>query len=134
MNISDQLDKAADIIEEHGWTTGEDGWTNGAGNGYCLEGAIFAAAGHKFTQPSCYDAVAAKASALTESCPLYAVVHEYLLRRDLRRDRRDRQLYGARLCAWNDEFGESQANIVAILRAVALIQKAREHEREAVNA
>lgn len=65
MKTSDVLNKAADLIEERGWSTG-DGWNHEDGGPICLEGGILAAAGINFMTGNKY------------ACPAYKAVAAYL--------------------------------------------------------
>src|SRR5205085_1256462 len=60
MNTSEVLNRAADLIEERGWTHGS-GWDD-IGGPLCLEGAIFAAA----------------QAPVHSRCPAYYAVRDYL--------------------------------------------------------
>lgn len=114
VSTSEVLNKAADLIEERGWTTGGGGWEDKEGSGLCLEGGILAAAGfgtQEYTAPQFL------------GCPAYIAVKSYLGLDD------SQALY-----EWNDgtyDFsGESRSaeDVIATLRATALIESARERE------
>lgn len=118
METSEVLYAAADLIEERGWGTGS--WvTSGP---LCLEGAIAAARG--ITNPD---------RSLENRCPAYYAVRGYLnetpftwndrLKHTLAREyieAGDLVTWGARAQA------EGQVQVVAVLRAAALLQEARE--------
>lgn len=124
MNTSEVLNKAADLIEERGWTTG-NGWHGTAeAEGLCLEGAIQAAMG--VAEGSGY------------RCDAYRAVSDYLGR-------------GA-LFLWNDQLpylpgyagyvgGSRESSrehgrltVIATLRSAALIESARERQAAEVSA
>lgn len=110
LSTSEVLNKAADLIEEHGWTKGQ-GWTD-TGKGLCLEGGIAAALGIEtnFAAPHDEDDYTQFAA-----CPAYRAVKDYLG-------------YRADLWNWNDRRAESAEDVIATLRATALIEAARERE------
>lgn len=118
---SEVLNLAADLIEERGWTRGGgadgEGWhpTPGSTTPLCLEGAIRAASGMDDKH----------------NCPAWLVVSRYL------RGRPDAipspiLADGVIVFGWNDRPHRTQAEVVEVLRATAVIEAAREtaHERE----
>jgi hypothetical protein len=129
MNTSEVLNRAADLIEERGWTTG-NGWP-GTGNykgPLCLEGGILAALGVDFM-----DTMFSKFQ-----CPAYQAVVQYLDNEEI--NPRHRSPW-----AWNDdlpydengrfvlatrkasrEYGNQR--VIEVLRACAVIEASRERE------
>lgn len=127
MNIlatSEVLNRAADLIEERGWAQG-GGWFYGgdeyATSPLCLEGGIMAALGLHFDTGETDD---------FEECPAYVAVRSYLgaACRNAVLGVED-----ARLWAWNDTVAESGEQVIATLRAVAVIEAAREQEMAEVS-
>lgn len=117
---SEVLNRAADLIEERGWVQGVDGMIADGCSPLCLEGGIAAAIGadmHAGAGPYppkyFYDDV--------EECPAWAAVTSYL---------------SLRPYVWNDNEGRTAAEVVEVLRAVALIEAAKENAetREQVSA
>ncbi len=122
LRTSEVLNLAADLIEERGWATGVESWAQ-SGQGLCIEGGVIAAAG---LNP-------AEAIGHIHTCPAYRAVMEHIgeanivLPPDVDRE------YGLRLWMWNDEVNpetgdylRTAAEVIATLRAVALIEAARE--------
>jgi len=122
MLTSEILNRAADLIEERGWTVGDWGLGDDHSMPLCLEGGIAVASGNNLI-----------GSVLLEKCPAARAVHEYLLLAD------DEQLW-----EWNDRsmsycarvgvpFGGSDdrtaADVIEVLRAAAVVEQAREAER-----
>jgi hypothetical protein len=134
---SEVLNRAADLIEERGWTSGE-GWEHEKGGPLCLEGGILAAIGGSFLAGDHY------------LCPAYQAVKSYL------RDRTDKAPF-----MWNDYLshervlaaisrGETlvrdlddvraeadewaKAQVIEVLRACAVIEASREREAAEVSA
>ena len=117
MNTSDVLNKAADLIEERGWTTGNSGWQKEDGP-LCLEGGIIAALGlGTWNEVQIADEYWA--------CPAYNAVAAYL--------GRDVSLLpekkGPRepLWQWNDHIATGEQQVIATLRAAAVIEAAKEN-------
>lgn len=113
MNTSEILNRAADLIEERGWSKGVDAWTPESGGGLCLEGAIMAAAGitRHIDAPNCH---------------AYRSVRLHLGDRC-----RNAVLPGAdddRLWAWNDTVARTAEEVIEVLRACALIEASREEQ------
>lgn len=104
MKTSEVLNKAADLIEEHGWEQG--GTRNGVGEtyyvhaGYCVEGAIAAANG-------------ASQYFMGYRCEAYDAVKNYL-----------NQLPWT----WNDAIARTEQEVIEVLRAAALIEQAKENQ------
>lgn len=108
MSTSEVLNKAADLIEQRGWSTGIDAWGDEGREGaaLCLEGGILAAAGMERGRGF-------------RTCPAYVAVKDYLLSTgDLSAD--------APLWGFNDSSAEER--VIGVLRATALIESARERE------
>ncbi len=109
--VSDTLNTAADLIETHGWTKGTAGWPGyGGGSKLCIEGGIIAALGGTFQSIRRDD--------LTD-CPAYRAVERYT-----ETPRSDEGK--GRLFRFNDANGRTAVEVVATLRAVALIEAARD--------
>jgi hypothetical protein len=110
---SEVLNRAADLIEERGWTKG-GGWptADDEGAALCLEGGIMAALGLHFDKDD--DDV--------EQCPAYRAVHFYLGLKwgDVADWPQDP------LWTWNDDHG-SEESVIEVLRATAVIEAAREN-------
>jgi hypothetical protein len=110
MKTSEVLNRAADLIEERGWTTGE-GWPEADPEvtALCLEGGIMAAQGMTLSN---------QAGLFT--CPAYRAVRDYL-------DWQPKigQTY---LFQWNDRPNRTAAEVIEVLRACALIEQAREEQ------
>lgn len=108
MKTSEVLNTAADLIEERGWVRGE-GWIHAddPNKSLCLEGGIQAAMGLTWEQveQSSFDALWA--------CPAYNAVRDYLE-------------IGSALFQWNDRVDRTQAEVVEVLRATAVIEAAKE--------
>lgn len=115
MNTSDVLNRAADLIEERGWAKGE-GWYQGDDSAsLCLEGGIQAALGIRDEDYESDDEF--------RSCPAYKAVASYL-----GLSRRDQYVYD-----FNDNDGRTQAEVVEVLRASAVIEASREREAAEVS-
>lgn len=116
MNTSEVLNRAADLIEERGWTTGS-GWFGNEYGPLCIEGGIAAAMG--------------VAGGPGYRCPAYDAVAAYLGKGN------------SGVWAWNDNLPhtgmgwrggsreaameQSREQVIATLRAVALIEAAKEN-------
>jgi len=99
MNVSDVLNKAADLIEERGWAQGA--YENASG-GLCVLGAIRKAA--DLDPPMIIAGVS-----LDAACAFNRHIGADNLVGD-----------------WNDAEGRTSGEVVAIFRAVAVIEAARE--------
>lgn len=106
---SETLNRAADLIEERGWTFGE-GWPiyNRDTSSLCLEGGIMAAQGMAAETHDYEKAVI--------RCPAYLAVLSHL-------DSGFPYLF-----QWNDRKGRTAAEVIEVLRACALIEAAREDQ------
>lgn len=105
--VARTLNKAADLIEEHGWTQGAGGW--GDGSNLCLEGAIYAAMGGSIWTEEYVDG-----ERQLPKCRAYKAVVEFL------------EWTQGPLYRWNDETGRTKEEVVAVLRATAFVTAARE--------
>lgn len=114
MRTSEVLNRAADLIEERGWTRGINGWRGGA-NGLCLEGAIGAAASIPNDGGERLGLYA---------CPAYWAVANYLDRDPTPRIVPIKDT----LWAWNDTRDRTAAEVIEVLRAAAVIEAAKESE------
>ena len=131
MNTSDVLNRAADLIEERGWTGNGSGWSDPGESGpLCLEGGIAAALGVQFSR--------------AWSCPAFKAVEAYLSdRTDLRpfqwndRQYHDRVLLAIRAHDFSTGMFDMDAarvqaqeggavEVIATLRAAAVIEAAKE--------
>lgn len=124
MLVSETLNKAADLIEERGWRQGA--WPEGPGSfvgeqAVCLEGALLLVLGlsHGSAGREFY------------GCPAHNAVAAYL-------ERHPFPVHGPivdALWQWNDSEGRTQAEVIEVLRAAALVEASREAEvRESVTA
>ena len=108
---SEVLYRAADLIEERGWVR-DGGWVmyDEPGSPVCIEGAIQAAAG--FPAMMCGGTYRIRAA--VTACPAYRAVCAYL---------------GdpVELYHWNDREDRTASEVVEVLRAVAVIEAAREN-------
>lgn len=126
MRTSEVLNRAADLIEERGWTVGSGWIQRGQGNQHlCLEGGIMAAMGMEFPEVI-IDAVYGPFA----MCPAYQAVSAYLNREVAYLDGvvRGETLYG-----WNDRQ-DAAVEVIEVLRACAVIEAAKESDRETVEA
>lgn len=122
MNVSDTLNKAADLIQERGWVgTGGKGWEANEGTPLCIEGAIQAALG----MPG------GIAVTQVNTCSAGSAVREYLELGEFEWHKTDA------LFMWNDRAryvdGEltsvrTAEEVIEVLRATAVIEAARESE------
>jgi len=122
-NVSETLNRAADLIEERGWDRGA-GW-DWAGDGsepLCLEGAIGASMG-----------ILAKGDYRPfNDCPAGQAVRNYLemtpevAARDEWREWPN--VANSPLWRWNDSVAGSGRRVIEVLRATAVIEAARETE------
>lgn len=110
MNTSEVLNRAADLIQERGWTAGPIGWGVGESS-LCIEGALSAA-----SVVSWHDDVRT-----FRACPAVRAVQGYLGTEDA-------------LWQWNDawdgrgDFVRTQSEVIEVLRAAAVIEAAREEQ------
>lgn len=112
LTTSETLNLAADLIEERGWAQGNDGMT--LTGPLCLEGGIAAAMGvgaghftHKGEPLFNYGEV--------HHCPAYTAVRSYL-----------QQTEREEVWQWNDRAGRTAEEVIATLRAAALVEQTRE--------
>lgn len=114
MNVptSEVLNLAADLIEEHGWAQGSPGMYDDHPQ-LCIQGAILAAMGE----------VQRNGHPRANECPAGVAVRDYL---GIARPWCDGRGVNA-LWWWNDDGARTQAQVIETLRAVALIEAAREN-------
>lgn len=125
MATSEVLNRAADLIEERGWTTGTHGWPRSSQDAtpLCLEGGILAAIGEDF--------ISVRLDAFW-TCPAYLAVQSYLeLTPGLLTYGDDGPVEP--LWKWNDR-GASAKSVIEVLRACAVIEASREREAAEVSA
>jgi hypothetical protein len=108
---SETLNRAADLIEERGWTQGPRGMSIGTDTPLCLEGAIGAAVG--ITKYERYNGEDVYSYDETQSCPAGQAVRAYL---DVLRP-----------WSWNDHYNRTATEVIEVLRATAVIEAAREN-------
>jgi hypothetical protein len=116
VNTSEILNKAADLIETHGWGTGTETWRN-EGSGLCLEGGIAAAAGCDPLSRTSF-----------KECAAYGAMWDFL---------KDDGRWGAfreDLYDWNDATDRTASEVIEVLRAAAVIEAAKEAEPAKVSA
>jgi hypothetical protein len=116
MNTSDVLNRAADLIEERGWSQGS-GWCLGgrdSGGALCLEGGI---------------RVAAQEFDIHQAA--IHVVRDYLT--DTRPEAINPACGTVIPFSWNDAYGRTAAEVIEVLRATAVIEAARETEAAEVS-
>lgn len=140
--VSEVLDLAADEIQRRGWFSyGMDAkgavrdpdshcpWGGGAGSEapVCLEGGIAAAAGIAIPSHavSVWDSNYERDKAIDriEECPAYLAVQRYLI--ETGRLWEDGHLY-----AFNDSPHRSKDEVIAVLRAAAAVERAKEESLE----
>ena len=135
MNTSEMLNRAADLIEQRGWTSGR-GWQHEDGGPLCVEGAILAAIGGSFftgdhyTCPA-YHAVRNYLSDQTAQSPFMwndNLAHDRVMAAIDRGDTLGRDIADVRAEA--NEWATRQ--VIATLRACALIESSRERETSQV--
>ena len=118
MQTSEVLNRAADLIEQRGWTQAT-GWPMvGADDApLCLEGGVAAALGIEFPQVKKAKAVDLGTGLYDDllTCPSFLAVKRYLG-------------VGAFLFRWNDETDRTANEVIEVLRATALVEAARETE------
>lgn len=123
MNTSEVLNRAADEIERRGWVGPgdfpEDNWGGGANSSapLCLEGGILAALGMGSSDQE---------TAWLKGCSAYGAVKSYLVESDAL----DKK---SPLYFWNDEWERTATEVVEVLRAVAVIEAAREQQPAGVS-
>lgn len=114
MKTSEVLNRAADLIEERGWGRGTASWNNIGDDSapLCLEGGIMAALGLTIDLASPESAVLVEVS----RCPAYKAVTDYL----------GTVVPFCHLWRWNDGVAQSAEEVIATLRAAAVIEAAKE--------
>lgn len=120
MKTSEVLNRAADLIEKRGWAKGRWPSTLDDDSEVCLEGGILAAIDETLNSVDL--------SAFW-SCPAYRAVMDYLGRDGSLVMRRGWGICpkpAEPLWAWNDQFGRTAEEVVATLRAAAVIEAAKE--------
>jgi hypothetical protein len=121
MKTSEVLTKAADAVEREGWRTGHGGW--GGEGGLCLEGAIAAAAGIEWGVNVETGKPLPPIFAVNR-CPAGQAVREYLGLGALD----SHPTTGNALWRWNDAPHRNAIEVIATLRAAAVIEAAREQQ------
>ena len=120
MKTSEILNRAADLIEEHGWGQGGATWKD-VGAGLCLEGGIVAAMGvdmsRRMAPPEGF-----------EKCSAYRAVWDFL------QDDDRWGFFRNHLYNWNDERTRTAEEVIEVLRAAAVIEASREAELAKVSA
>lgn len=109
---SETLNLAADLIEKHGWTQGPKGWPGHIEHRgtLCLEGGILAALGKSWADPD--------VTAVLAECPAFQAV--------------SRHLWPIALpWLYNDSYQRTAEEVIATLRAVAVIEAANEDAEQA---
>lgn len=114
MTLSEQLDAAADLIEERGWIKGPAGWGYHRDGGLCIEGAILGVLNTTWS---------ARGEETLLSCPMYKAVADFVNLDE-----------GMRLYTWNDYHAISQNHVVAVLRTTAALERLAERAGEKVPA
>lgn len=113
MRTSEVLNKAADLIEQHGWINvanahDSNPW-GGGGKPMCIEGGILAALGIEVTGGS----ITSDEDRELTNCSAYKAVQEYL---------------GVdRLYRYNDTKGRTAEEVVSTLRVVARLEADKEN-------
>lgn len=126
MRVSEILHKSADVLESRAWTRG-GGWDwQNEGRPVCLEGGIAAAMGVHLLDR---DAVPGRQFDQEQydrfyACPAYQAVKEYLGDRIPETGVAHRQ--GRYLYTYNDAVAHTKDEVVAVLRAAAEVEAAKE--------
>lgn len=110
---SDVLDLAADEIQRRGWVQGSSGWREQGA--VCLEGAIAAAMGSSWMETPLHE---------LWSCPAYQAVAEHLGKDATMKNRYSEPKY--HLWQFNDARGRTVEDVIAVLRAAAAVERAKE--------
>lgn len=116
MKTSEVLNLAADQIEQRGWVVGGNGWNTGSTEPLCLEGGLMAAMGLNWLE------FANDTHSEFRTCPAYTAVQEYLELANREHINGD----GLELWRWNDNEAEDSDHVISVLRAVALVEAAKE--------
>ena len=122
---SEVLDLAADEIQRQGWRKGDAGW-DGRDGGLCIEGAIAAAAG---IDTSFTDFSNGPFGGLW-TCPAYKAVAEFL-NMDVAFGHRSvdgTYVHSPKEPLWkyNDSIATDENEVIAVLRAAAAVERAKE--------
>lgn len=126
MRTSEVLNLTADILERDGWMQDDGWWPAYEGAPVCLEGGMVAALGF-----------GPGARPVLRQCEAYAAVKSYLDLDNLGLP----CLCGDKTCTvdipqelyvWNDMPGRTQAEVIGVLRATALIEAAKENAADLV--
>lgn len=135
LRTSEVLDLAADEIQRRGWAWGgnaehgDDPW-GFKGGSVCLEGAIFAVLGWSEIEMSATGGV----FGLYGTCPAYRAVADYLGGRYVPESPNLVEGEWAnmpeRLFGWNDRDERTADEVIALLRAAAAVERAKEESLE----
>jgi hypothetical protein len=117
LKTSETLNKAADLIEERGWTKGPTGWAF-KDQPLCLEGGILAAMGMNMGKM----VTSLGGTESFRACPAYSAVRDYL--------KETRNYKGRTIYLYNDMLASGKEEIIEILRAAALIEEVKEEALE----
>lgn len=129
MKTSEILNRAADAIQERGWTQGTSGWHQ-EGTPLCLEGALIAATGIDYRADGADNT---KAFDEFHTCPAYVAVKDYLVSTG---HEEVMSLYkncapfthdGLDVWLYNDNVAESAEDVIAVLRAAAVVESVKEN-------
>lgn len=134
MRTSEVLNKAADLIEQHGWATGSAAWNHGFGEDQklCLEGGIMAAMGMEFGQPYVVDGEDVGVLTGLKACPAYAAVESYLV--EAGELPITAEGVPDELWTWNDKRADTAERVIEVLRATALLEAIKENNNVEVTA
>lgn len=134
MRTSEVLNKAADLIEQHGWAKGSAAWNHGWGEDQklCLEGGIMAALGLEFGKPFVVDGEDIGVLTGLKTCPAYVAVENYLVEAgelSMLEDGTPEELW-----SWNDSRADTAERVIEVLRATALLEAVKENNNVEVTA
>lgn len=110
MNTSESLNKAADLLESEGWTQGA--WHDE--DGYCAIGAIDEVMINEWGKTD------------KEDYALWNSLHQT----KLATRRQFREYVGMGIAWWNDNVAQSKEEVVAAMRAAALVAEAKTPEMQ----